>query len=435
MLINSETIRTLAPDDDTLKRAERISDVNKWAVAAFANNLLWGKISGSGAEDYSVMICTEPLHFHCDCPVRVQPCKHSLALLTIYTNNVLTPEEIPSKVALWAEKKLGTKSSGDNQNIDFGKDTARDKRNKERLELMRLGVEDLEKWLFDLMAQGLANVAHANDTFWENSAARFKDSKLGRVAFTVREIADELSAKTTDYNDIAIKIGELSLLVSAFKNIEQLSNEMQEELLNQLGRLIRKNDVIEHGNSIKDFWIVTGQTEHFNLDGLLERRVWLQGKNSKQIACLLDFLFQGDFALKFNIGDTFESELYFYPGTTLQRALINNSEITVLEEQFQFQSFSNLEDFISAFSRKIKLNPWLTQDQAIVENLKLQVKSGKAYLCDEHMNCLPLINFSQNQLFKLLAIAATNPITLSIIYSNKGLEILAYLKGNTICAL
>jgi hypothetical protein len=434
MQFSPETLRAIAPDEETLNRAIKISDVNKWSDAACSDKLAWGAISGSSVEDYFVMLCVEPLDFSCDCPVKIQPCKHSLALFNLYLTSELSKAEIPDKVAFWAQKRLKTQDSLSSIAADDLKIATKEKRNNERLELMRAGVEDLEKWLYDLYAQGLANLSYSNQAFWENSAARFKDSKLGRVAFTVREIADELSCRATDYKDIAIKIAELSLMVQAFKNIDRLENQQQEELLNQLGRLVRKSDVIENNNSIKDIWTVCGCNEQFNLDGLLERKVWLHGEKNGQNALILDFLFQGDFELKFNIGDTFESELYFYPGTVLQRALINATEISLLESHVQFHSFKNFNEFLNSFAKKLKMNPWLNFDQGIIENLRPVVIADKAYLCDQNRSYMPICNLSANKLFKLLAISGTDVLTLSLEYSNRGVQLLGWVRGNSICA-
>ena len=435
MQLSPESIRSIAPDEDTLKRAEKISDINKWSKTGYSDKIAWGEISGSSAEDYKVMLCMEPIDFSCDCPLRVQPCKHSLALLNLYVNSKLAKSEVPDKVSIWAEKKIKNQNSPSAAAEEALKIATKEKRNNERFELMRAGVEDLEKWLYDLYAQGLANLAYFNQAFWENSAARFKDSKLGRVAYTIREIADELSGRTTDYKDIAIKIAELSLMVQAFKNIDRLENQQQEELLNQLGRLVRKSDVISNNNCIKDVWTVCGCNEQFNLDGLAERKVWLQGEKSGQNALILDFLFQGDFELKFNVGDTFETELYFYPGTLLQRALINTNEINLLETHVQFHSFKNFDDLLNSFSTKLKMNPWLNFDQAIIENIRPIIIADKAYLCDQNKSYVPIQNLSSNKLFKLLAISGTDVLTLSVEYSNRGIQVLGCIRGDSISAL
>jgi hypothetical protein len=435
MHFSLEELNALAPDEETLKRAEKISDPRKWSTATFNNNILWGTINGSGFNDYNVVISLEPLIFSCDCPVRVQPCKHSLALLILYTGSKLNYAEMPTKVLLWAEKNVQK-----NKSIEIGQallpsDSAtKEKKKNERLVLMRSGLEDLERWLYDLMAQGLANIAHSNDRYWENSAARFKDSKLGRVAYTLREIADEFSYKSTDYEKITIKIGELSLLVKAAKNIEKLDSISEEELLNQLGRLLRKNEVLGFSNIVHDWWTVIGQTEEYNLDGLTERRVWLFGKKSRQIALLLDYLFQGDFDLKFKVGESFESELYFYPSTVFQRALLNTTEICFSVQDIQFEGFNNFESFLGNYSRKLKANPWLAVETGIIDHLRIVIISDKPYIVDQNLTCFPIVNISPKSLLKLLAISASEPMSFSVLYNNIAFEILAYIKDGSIYA-
>ena len=434
MHFNPELIRSYSPDDETYKRAEKIADLHKWSVAASTDNLIWGEISGSASEAYSTMICIEPLLMCCNCPVKAQTCKHSLALLILFARNELSNQTVPDKIQRWVNNNISSVESK-LPNEDDSKSFNKDKRSFERLELMRSGIEDLERWLYDVMAQGLANVAFSNQLFWENAAARFKDSKLSRISYGIREIADELSSKTINYNIIAQKIGEIALLVQVFKNIEKLEFEQQEELLNQIGRLLRKNDVIESGKKLNDIWQVCGKSEHYNLDGLLERKVWLQGKKSGTSALLLDYLFQGDFDIKFNVGDTFESDLYFYPSIFYQRALLNSNEIKLVASAYDFKVFNNFESYLSSFAKKVKVNPWFSIDQAFVENLRPTILQDKVLLYDEKLSYLPIVKLSDKRLYKLLSISGGQPMTLSIAYSITGVEVLAYVQDNSIYAL
>jgi hypothetical protein len=436
MLFSPEKISALAPDEETIKRADKISDPVKWSTAAFADNIVWGNIKGSALEDYSVIISLEPLSFNCDCPVKLKVCKHSLALLMMYANSKLQSADMPEKVFAWAIKNIKNIQSDNPSKTESSSESAiKEKKKNERLELMRSGIEDLERWLYDIMAQGLANVAHSNPRFWENSAARFKDSKLSKVAYTIREIADEFNYKVSDYHKIAIKIGELSLLVDTAKNIDNFTSINQEELLNQLGRLVRKNEVIAADHVIRDLWTVIGQSEQYTLDGLIERRVWLLGNKSLQVALILDFLFQGDFDLKFSVGESFESELYFYPSILWQRALVNSPEINFSRQHFKYESFKDYESFFEDYARKISINPWLAFEIGIIENLRIFIKSDKPYLADENLAFFPIRNISSNSLLKLLAISASEPMTYVVAYDNRAFEILSYIHEGSICAL
>lgn len=436
MPFSPEKISALAPDEETLRRAEKISDTAKWSTAAFDGNFVWGSVKGSALEDYSVIISLEPLNFNCDCPVKVNACKHSLALLMMYANSKLLFADMPEKVFAWAAKNIIIIQSDNPSKTESSSESAiKEKKKNERLELMRSGIEDLEKWLYDIMAQGLANVAHSNPRFWENSAARFKDSKLSKVAYTIREIADEFNYKVSDYQKIAIKIGELSLLVNTAKNIEHLGAVEQEELLNQLGRLVRKNEVIAADHVIIDLWTVIGQSEQYTLDGLIERRVWLLGNKSLQVALILDFLFQGDFDLKFTVGESFETGLYFYPSKLWQRALVNSPEINFSRQHLQFESFKDYEAFFESYARKISINPWLAVETGIIENLRIFIKSDKPYLADQNLAFFPIRNISSSSLLKLLAISASEPMTYVVTFDNRAFEILSYIHEGSICAL
>ena len=227
----------------------------------------------------------------------------------------------------------------------------------------------------------------------------------------------------------------MSLLVNTAKNIDHLGAVEQEELLNQLGRLVRKQEVIAAENVMNDLWTVIGQSEQYNLDGLIERKVWLLGNKSLQVALLLDYLFQGDFELKFIVGESFESELYFYSSTIWQRALVNSTEINFSKQHLQYESFKDYEAFFESYARKISLNPWLAVETGIIENLRIVIKSDKPYLADQNLAFFPIRNISSNSLLKLLAISASEPMTYVVTYDNRAFEILSYIREGSICAL
>src|SRR6185436_6423172 len=105
--------------------------------------------------------------FRCTCPSRKHPCKHGLALLL-----------------LWAEG--GGSVAEEARPADFAAEWVQ--RLAERLETMSAGIDEFERWLFDLVRQGLASARHQPFSFWDDAAARLVDAQMPGLADRVRAI-------------------------------------------------------------------------------------------------------------------------------------------------------------------------------------------------------------------------------------------------------
>jgi hypothetical protein len=112
---------------------------------------------------------------------------------------------------------------------------ARDK----RLALMDEGVEELDKWLRDLIRQGLAGLESQPAAFWQQPAARMTDCKLGAIGRRIRALPALF--QQADWPDrLLAELGSLYLFVRAWQRREQLSSEQQLELQQLAGLSLRK---------------------------------------------------------------------------------------------------------------------------------------------------------------------------------------------------
>ncbi|MEM9726500.1 MAG: SWIM zinc finger family protein, partial [Pseudomonadota bacterium] len=110
-----DAIGALAPDAASLKAAASQMKPAKWPLRAQsasqeAEALVWGECQGSGANPYRVVFDAADLGYKCTCPSRKFPCKHVLALMSLFAEDATTfaPAEPPEWVREWLGRRRRT---------------------------------------------------------------------------------------------------------------------------------------------------------------------------------------------------------------------------------------------------------------------------------------------------------------------------------------
>lgn len=81
MTLSSEQVSAMAPDPASLAAGKKLAAAKHWNVLGRNDDALWGLCQGSAV--YQVKIDRADMGYHCSCPSRKFPCKHSLGLLLI----------------------------------------------------------------------------------------------------------------------------------------------------------------------------------------------------------------------------------------------------------------------------------------------------------------------------------------------------------------
>ncbi len=89
-----QELRQMAPDAASWKAAQELARPEKWLDLTASESEISGEHQGSSPEPYRARVELDGPHFRCSCPSRKIPCKHSLGLLALYTQNpaVFAPE-------------------------------------------------------------------------------------------------------------------------------------------------------------------------------------------------------------------------------------------------------------------------------------------------------------------------------------------------------
>lgn len=393
---------SLAPDSKTLAEARRLFFSQGWQLLAGDGQWLWGEYRSREGTVYQPTMRLQPsAAFGCNCKAPRQPCRHSLALLLLF----LHPDDrwrtgLPPPPGLQAAAPAGSHDKA-------AATAARDK----RLQLMDEGVEELDKWLRDLVRHGLAGLESQPAAFWQQPAARMTDCKLGAVGRRIRALPALF--QQADWPDrLLAELGSLYLFVRAWHRREQLSSEQQLELQQFAGLSLRKEEVLVSGRAVSGHWLVMG-LHTGEEDKLVFRRVWLRHESSGQWALLLDFSFgQQGFADHWVCGSAYRGTLCYYPGTLPQRAVVKEMlpSRSVYEE---LSGFGSLSDCQQAYAAALAANPWLTSFPALLEEVVvlLSPDAGGWLAVDLQKNCLPLL-IEDLPAWRVVAVSGYQPVWL-----------------------
>jgi hypothetical protein len=437
--------RALVTDAGTLQRGQQLANAGKWGRLGRNEQAAWGECAGSGSKPYLTGIDLSEPAFKCSCPSRVFPCKHGAGLLLLLARepDLLTPATPPDWLAEWLEKRQSRQSAPAKAVstealepepaalADPAKDAAsaaaRQQREAQRQARMDAGAADLETWLLDLMRAGLASLDQQPRTFWESQAARLVDNQLPGLAATVRELAGLRHAHADWPPRLLARLGELYWLVRAFQNRAQLSEDARQEVQQQVGINLKKEDLLAQAAPVSDEWQVLGQITQEE-DRLTARRSWLRGSATGRYALVLEYAFGGQaFATALLPEAYYEGSLVFYPGLLPLRAVPGALTFagTALPQAAPpgLSPAQLLEGYADALAR----NPWLREWPATLAEVQPQLLPTGSWVLRQAagLPALPLRLPDSDAGWQLLARSGGQPLTVFGEWNGQGFRPLA----------
>lgn len=403
-----ENVRRLAPDLLTFERSQDLLKPTRWKQTGCRGSLIWGKCRTAGLTWYHMALELDKLRFFSNSPSTQQPDKYVLALATLMVKGTLRfPEEdvIPDWVTEGfrrkAQREAQSKVEQDNK-----KEQARRRARDKRLLLMHEGVQDLERWLEDVVREGMGEWFGRDEAQWEAIATRMVDQKLGAIGKRLRSLYQK--RHLAQWMDIcATEIADLYLFVQAFKRLDDWPQDRQQELLSLAGMNTKKADLLEQ-KGVQDFWLILSREQGIE-DNLRYRRTWLWGEQTQQPALLLDFAW-GDtpFEHDWRVGAAIEAELVYYPAAYPQRALVK--QFTYETRPFaKLEGTSDIHEFLREYARILSLNPWLQTYPALLTDVyPVLTETGDMYIQDASANVIALR--TGEEAWKLLALAEGEPL-------------------------
>ena len=368
MQLSRENILQQAPDLASVKAANGLLSISKWQSLGANEQALWGECKGSGKNPYQVQMDISGSAFRCSCPSRKFPCKHglALALLWIDQNKGFTESELPGWVSEWlqsrqqrAEKQEQKKAAAADKPAEPIDPEAASKRLAKRLQRMTAGMEELERWMQDHIAHGLAQLGHESDIF-KPLAARMVDAQLPGLAFRLRQLEGLPGSAPLHGLDWPARLlgalGQIQIMIDAFRRRESLPPAVLSDLYTALGLTPDKDEVLASGEVCEDQWLVLGQS-FVEEERLWVRHVWLYAQKQARYALLLDYSHGGKrFEQPYLTGLSYQAKLVFYPGARPLRALV--AEPPTLNNTAGPLPRTSSEEAWAHLAQSLSASPW-----------------------------------------------------------------------------
>src|SRR5215470_17577820 len=198
--------------------ASALARPERWRSLHMEGDAVWGEIVGTAP--YRVACLPAEPAFSCTCPSQRsgrQPCKHALALLMTFARapDAFAAAVAPAWVVEWAAARARRAARKPVEEIVDPEAQAR--RVAEREARIAAGLDELERWLGDLVRNGLAGLDAKPYAFWDAPGARLVDAQAPGLARRVRglygAVSIALGGNPTWPERLLERLGLLHLLV------------------------------------------------------------------------------------------------------------------------------------------------------------------------------------------------------------------------------
>jgi hypothetical protein len=435
MTLSREKIESLAPDQASLAAALKLVKPASWPVLSANSDagLLWGECQGSGSTPYRVVVSPGDVGYKCTCPSRKFPCKHVLAVLWLRVDK---PERFetgqpPSWVEEWSARRrpgMG-RPPGKPKPEDDGapkaapsldaalaaeiepekpvdpKAAARAAVQRERIRAEReaavfAGLDDLDRWILDQLAQGMATFAQRSQQAVRTLSKRLVDAKAAGLAARLDLLAGEVFRVPEDQRaDVAIeRLAALTLIASAYRRQDCLPGPLREDVRRAIGWNSKREELLADASAprLTTSWIVAANLSEVQPDKLRRLETWLINasptEDDPKVAVLIDFVpvSGGAFGFPFEPGEGLEGEVVFYPSAAPLRGLLATRKPADTQVAWP-KAHAGLAASLDEFAVRLGALPWLDAWPLMAESIAIRTAgTGHLLLADAARRVVPI---------------------------------------------
>jgi hypothetical protein len=378
-------VEQLAPDAAAVKAAQGLAKPAKWRGIGRNEQVLWGECQGSGANPYQVRVDLEDAACKCSCPSRKLPCKHALGLLLMLAAGATIPAGSPP--AFVDEWLAGRAKRAQAREVRAGAaekppdPEAQARRVEKRESRVESGLAQLESWLGDIIARGLAAARAEPPQFWAHMAARLVDAQAPGLARRVQELGELAVCGEAWQSRLLAAMARLQLLIDAYRSAKNLPPALAAEVRTQVGWTQAQESLIEQPG-VRDRWHVVGYRQSQD-ERLRVQSAWLAGTDSGRWAMLLDFAVGNQpFPATLRTGQVIDAELVYFEGVPLLRALIKQ-KLESLPVRSALPLPLDVAALQSGFAALLSQNPLLERWPAVLGSVTPLFEGGVLQLVDE----------------------------------------------------
>jgi hypothetical protein len=377
-------VEQLAPDAAALKAAQGLAKASKWQNLGHDDRVLWGECQGSGANPYQVRVDLEDGACKCSCPSRKLPCKHALGLLLIFAGGTsIRTGSLPAFVEEWVAGRVkraeakATRAAAPEKPPDPDAQARRAEKRESRIES---GLAQLEGWLGDLVAQGLAAARAQSPQFWSQMAARLVDAQAPGLARRVAGLSALAVSGENWQSQLLAGMARLQLLIDAYRRLDRLPPPLAAEVRTQIGWTQAQETLLERAG-VRDRWHVLGHRQSED-ERLRVQHTWLAGLESGRLALILDFAVGNQpLPAAFRIGQVIDAELVYFDGAPLLRALVKQ-RFASASTRYTLPSALDVAGLQGRFAGLLAENPLLERWPAVLGPVTPSVNDTQMHLID-----------------------------------------------------
>lgn len=191
----------------------------------------------------------------------------------------------------------------------------------QRAERIAVGMAELERWLSDLVASGLAQAQGRPFSYWDAMAARLVDAQAPAAATQVRRLPGVVRSGDGWPSRLLGHISRLHLLASGWSRYERLPEAQKADLRTAAGWPWPSEQVLA-GPKEHDRWYVLARSETEE-ERVTALRTWLWGIETNRLALVLDFARPGASpAWELWPGNVIDAAVARFPGTAQLRVIV-----------------------------------------------------------------------------------------------------------------
>ena len=183
------------------------------------------------------------------------------------------------------------------------------------------GIQELDRWLADLVRRGLDSARGEGYQFWDAMGARLVDAQAAGLGRSVRALGSAASSGEDWPHLLLERLARLHLLAEAYRRGDELPEPLRLDVRAQVGWTTKEDD-LDPADSVVDRWLVVGRRVD-DSGQVITARTFLLGEQSGRFA--LHLAFGVDMAPPTALaspGQAFRATLTFYPSAAPLRAAV-----------------------------------------------------------------------------------------------------------------
>lgn len=415
-----DQVMAAAPDSASQVAGRRLARPGPWSAIGTSDGLLWGECQGSGRTPYRVTVDTGTRRYQCSCPSRKFPCKHALGLLFLWAQGQIDESgDVAGFAQSFADRgrraadpdpAVPREQTAEQRAAAAARAAAREQRVAD-------GLAELDRWLADQVAGGLARVAQDPYGWAEAAATRMVDAQAPGVAAWLRRLPAVIASGPRWPQHLLDELALLHLLARAYANRTDLPADLVATVRDHVGFTVTRAEVLTIP-PVRDNWVIVGFRD-LDTETVSTRRVWLQGNDSGRWAQVL-FFAVGGATLDASLvpATVLDADLHFYPGRAALRAAVGAAHAEAVPVTGWRPTGETVAVAADRWAAALAADPWQHQIPVVLRGRVDRNGNGWS-LTDPAGDCV-LVHGTDLDLWRLLARTAGTSVDLAGEWSPAG---------------